>query len=55
MVINFQPILGEPIVHRTVGAPVVRHHHHQHVAAPAFHAAPLAHAAWPVAAAATTA
>jgi len=43
------PVAGEPIVHRTVGAPIVRHHHHQHVAQPAFHAAPLAHGAWPLA------
>jgi len=42
------PVAGEPIVHKTIGAPIVRHHHHQHVAQPAFHAAPLAHhAAWP--------
>jgi len=45
------PVAGEPIVHKTVGAPIVRHHHHQHVAAPAVHAFahPVAHAAHPVA------
>ena len=29
------PVVGEPIIHKTVGAPVVRHHHHAHVAQPA--------------------
>jgi len=48
------PVLGEPIVKKIIGAPVVRHHHNHVVAQPAFaHHAHLAHpyAAAPVAAA----
>jgi len=45
------PVLGEPIVKKIVGAPVVRHHHNHVVAQPAFAHLAHAHVAHPVAAA----
>jgi len=39
------PVAGAPIIKKVQGPPVVRHHHHQHVAQPLLHHAPLAHAA----------
>ena len=43
--------IGEPIVKKIVGAPVVRHHHNHVVAQPAFAHLAHAHVAHPVAAA----